>query len=200
MLVCVCSCYSCIKNNVFSFNLMQTALPPAAGISVETREAQLPEPWGHCRHSCSELSATSQQRTVTPAPVLQSPGRIWNIPTNLLLHVLIDADRPPEPWAVRFCTGCVTGSCHSSLLFGGKMWTSRVFWLRPLACMRWLILQEPHRNVAPIYVHRSEEEGGRRGGGRGGLPEVVFVVVVFSLHIHHLVKWIQLLLWRPRGY
>lgn len=48
----------------------------------------MPETWGHRRRSCSKLSATDQPEALTPVAVLQSPCRISNIPTNLLLHVL----------------------------------------------------------------------------------------------------------------
>lgn len=117
--------------------------------------------------------------------VLQSLGRVSNLPTNLLLNVL-RARR--ELCAVRTRQHC----CFSQLL--GKsgfhmLWLLHAMQSWPPPCVRLsiLLLCRGHtENMALIYAY----EGMRRTTARGAY-------CCFSLHIHHHVNWIQLLLWSP---
>lgn len=118
--------------------------------------------------------------------VLQSLGRVSNLPTNLLLRVLTVPCR--ELWAVRTRQHCrvsqLLGKCGFHML-----WLIHVMQSWPLPCMRLsiLLLSRGHtENMAPIYTY----EGMRRTTTCGAY-------CCFSLHIHHHVNWIQLLLWSP---
>ena len=119
---------------------------------------RVPETWGHRRHSCSELSAADQPEVLTPVTVLQSPCRISNIPTNLLLHVL----RVPH---TEICTCSIRAKRNHRRVSLWKTWISRALALARNAVLTSAVCEavdstvarEIHGNVALIY----EGEWGR---------------------------------------
>lgn len=132
----------------------------------------MPGTWGHCRRSCSLLSATNQPQPAGQLLILQSPG-------GNRKHAYVPA------------TACACESADADGRQAAQCAGRNV----DFTCFTSSAAVHEAVNLAVVHTLMYAYEG---GWGVGGLPAEVIVVDCFffcSLHIHHAVNWIQLLLW-----
>lgn len=118
--------------------------------------SQMPEKWGHCRHSCSKLSATNQPK---PSRLLLSSNHLAGSQTYL--QTCYCMCREPHTESFELYISIWTGRPCCVLLLGKRGF--HVSWLPhaamqswTLPCVRLLILllrRGPHRNMALIYAY-----------------------------------------------
>lgn len=118
---------------------------------------QMPETWGHCRHSCSKLSATNQPK---PSRLLLSSNHLAGSQTYL--QTCYCMCWVPYKAALNCTFPYEQGG--TAVFHCWKTWISRV--LAPNAVLTSAVreavnpavVQKPHSNMALIYVYGGSEE------------------------------------------
>lgn len=147
--------------------------------------SQMPETWGHCRHSCSKLSATNQLK---PSRLLLSSNPLAGFQTYLQTCYCMCWESHADTVELHISARRGQHCCVSLLRGFHVFWLWHVLQSWPLPCVRLLILLLCRNHTETWLWSMCARERG------GGLP---VEVIVITLHIYHHVNWIQMLLWSP---